>query len=279
MEKQKTQKMFRKAYDAAKKGARRLLLGVALYAAGAGSSACGGKLGLVEPPMDSGMRTDEPDATCQRKIGLGSLPFWGESPDPAEVVIFGDFQDPYTGKLYSDVEQKIRQNQKYMAGNVDIFWRDFPLSAHANAEAAAEAGRCAAEQGGGFWTMHDALLVNQSRWAPLAPKDLQAALNGIAQSANFDVARFESCVLSRKHSAAIQQDLSDGTSYGVNGTPYVFILLPKGRGIDLNAIKALPGLGSDGSAPKLDEDCRFHIVAIPGAYPYSYFSTVLDAMK
>ena len=136
----------------------------------------------------------------------------GNPAAPVTVVEFGDFQCPFCGK----VEPTLANLLKKYNGKVNLAFRDFPLSAiHPHAEAAAEASRCAEEQGK-FWPMHDAMYADQSK---LTEADLiqTAARLGMKKDS------FASCVKSGKYKAAIQQDLAAGTSAGVTGTPTFFI--------------------------------------------------------
>jgi protein-disulfide isomerase len=83
--------------------------------------------------------------------------------DPkAKVTIFeySDFECPYCARFYSDAYKQI--DEKYIkTGKAKIVFKDFPLtSLHPNAVKAAEAARCAQDQGK-FWEMHDKLFELQ----------------------------------------------------------------------------------------------------------------------
>ena len=147
------------------------------------------------------------------------------------------------------------------------------------ADISAEGARCANEQGK-FWPMHDMLFANQMQWQwDVSKVDFPAVLSGYAASIGLNVNLFNSCVASNKYAAAIQQDILEGTSYGVMGTPNIYILLPKSATVDLNAILALQLQVPDGSGIKITEDCGYHIILVPGAYPQSIFKTILDSVK
>ncbi|MDQ3239204.1 MAG: thioredoxin domain-containing protein [bacterium] len=78
--------------------------------------------------------------------------------DNAKVTIieYSDFECPYCAKFYSETQKAIEE--KYIkTGKAKLVFKDFPLTnIHPNANKAAEAARCAQEQGK-FWQMHDKL--------------------------------------------------------------------------------------------------------------------------
>ena len=95
---------------------------------------------------------------------------------------------------------------------VALAFRDYPLSQiHPLAQGAAEASRCAGEQGK-FWEYHDLLFGDQ---AGLDRNGLIAK----AAKLQLDAKQFDACISSEKYKAQIQQDNQEG----VNGTPVFFI--------------------------------------------------------
>jgi protein-disulfide isomerase len=91
---------------------------------------------------------------------------------------------------------------------------DFPLeSIHKFAFKAAEAARCAGEQGK-FWEMHDRLFANQTSLEPAKPH---------AEAIGLDVPKFEGCLSAGKYAEAIRKDMADGEKAGVTGTPIFFL--------------------------------------------------------
>jgi protein-disulfide isomerase len=136
----------------------------------------------------------------------------GDPNAPITIVEFSDFQCPFCQRSHAVVKELL---SKY-AGKVKVAYRDFPLrQIHPQADAAAEAARCAGEQGK-FWQFHDRLFET-SRSLDLAAFADHAAAIGLDQS------RFVECLAADKFEAQIEQDLQDGTQAGVNGTPGFFI--------------------------------------------------------
>jgi len=124
------------------------------------------------------------------------------------IIEFADFQCPFCNRIEPALNEVIAKYQ----GKVKLSFRDFPLSQiHPNAKIAAEASRCALEQGK-FWEMHDAMFADQSKLD-------EAALAKTAAGLGMDHKSFESCVKSGKYEAVVQQDFQAGAEAGVNATP------------------------------------------------------------
>jgi len=91
---------------------------------------------------------------------------------------------------------------------------DLPLeSIHRDAFRAAEAARCAEEQGK-YWEMHARLFASQqtiSQW------------NSHAEAVGLDVAKFQQCMDSGKQAAPIRADMAQARTAGITGTPAFFL--------------------------------------------------------
>jgi protein-disulfide isomerase len=137
-----------------------------------------------------------------------------DGPDRAELelVMFGDFQCPYSAAAYPIV----RRIRDQLTGRLLFAFRHFPLrDIHPDAQRAAEASEAAAAQGA-FWEMHDTLF--ESRGA-LGPEDLIHH----ATELGLEVARFTAELDSGAHAPRVQRDVDSGLSSGVTGTPGFFV--------------------------------------------------------
>ncbi len=207
----------------------------------------------------------------QLTVDAGALPEMGQASAPVTVVEFSDFQCPYCGRLFGDAEAQIRTNY-VSSGKVKFYYRDFPLtSIHPDAMAGAIAARCANDQGK-FWDMHDKLFQNQDTWSSLA--DPKSTLEQYASDLGLNTAQFDSCYESQNHSAEINSDEAAGQAAGIQGTPGVFIEIPKGKA-DLASLQSVAG--SNGFTVYENQDQ--YIVFVPGAYPYSAFDAVLSKVS
>ena len=146
------------------------------------------------------------------EVGYNAARVRGDAKAPVTIVEFSDFQCPYCKQAETTLKALLA---KYN-GQVKLAFRDFPLRPiHSRAESAAEAGRCAQEQGK-FWEYHDALFDDQSKFD-------EAGLTATAQKLGLEGKPFQSCLASGKYRAQIEQDEQDGKKAGVNGTPGFFV--------------------------------------------------------
>jgi protein-disulfide isomerase len=146
------------------------------------------------------------------EVGFDPARVRGNPKAKVMIVEFSDFQCPYCGQVESTLRNLLAKHE----GTVALAFRDMPLQQiHPLAPKAAEAARCAGEQGK-FWEYHDLLFANQ------AALD-QIGLMDKARTLKLDEKQFESCLSSEKYKAQIQQDSQDGMRAGVTGTPGFFI--------------------------------------------------------
>jgi protein-disulfide isomerase len=146
------------------------------------------------------------------EIAAGDSPSMG--PDDATVTIieFSDFQCPYCQRLAPTLTKIVEDYDD----RVRLVFRQFPLrQLHADAEKAAEASLCAAEEDK-FWQMHDAMFENYRS----LPVD---QLKAIAAGLGLDAASFAECLDSGRYSLQVAEDVKAGQQAGVSGTPAIFI--------------------------------------------------------
>lgn len=156
----------------------------------------------------------------------------GNPQAPVMIVEFSDYQCPYCHQAEPTVEAMLA---KY-GDKVSLSYRDFPLRAiHDHAEIAAEASRCALEQGK-FWDYHDQLFK--------ATNLDKEALVGYAKDAKLDEKQFDACLTSEKYKAQIDKDLDEGRKAGVTGTPAFFI-----NGVELSGAQ-----GQDNFSRAIDDE-------------------------
>jgi protein-disulfide isomerase len=128
-----------------------------------------------------------------------------------EVVEFGDFQCPICRSMVPTLK-RVRYEHR---DNVRFVWKDFPLNGHPDAKPAAQAARCAADQGK-FWEYHDKLFENQQSLSARRLKDY-------AKQLKLDQKAFSECLDSGKYARDLDAALEEATGYGVSATPTVFI--------------------------------------------------------
>jgi len=180
---------------------------------------------------------------------LDDDPVKGNPDATVTIVEFSDFQCPFCKRFHETTLPLILEN--YVdTGKVKFVYRDYPIQGlHPNgAIPAALASECADEQGM-FWQYHDKLFQTQKNWERLAAENVVNELKTFAEELGLDTNQFNDCLISGKYLDEINNDLQDGTSYGITGTPGFFI-------------------GNEERG----------YIKVSGAQPYSVFQNVLDQM-
>jgi protein-disulfide isomerase len=145
------------------------------------------------------------------QVGYDPKRLRGNPKAPVMIVEFSDYQCPYCRQ----VEPTVKEILAKYGDKVSLSYRDLPLrQIHPQAQIAAEASRCAEEQGK-FWEYHDQLFSSS--------KLDRDALLDYARTLKLDDKQFDSCLTSEKYKSEIDQDLSEGMHAGINGTPGFFI--------------------------------------------------------
>ena len=145
-------------------------------------------------------------------VGYDRARLRGSPQAPVIIVEFADFQCPFCRQAEPTLENLVAKYE----GRVSLAYRDFPLRRiHAQAQLAAEASRCAGEQGK-FWEYHDLLFASPDKLN-------RDGLVEHARSLKLDEKQFDSCLSSGKYRAAIEEDVQEGIRAGVDGTPSFFI--------------------------------------------------------
>jgi protein-disulfide isomerase len=167
----------------------------------------------------------------------------GRPDAPVTIVEFTDYECPFCKEFYATTFVELKRT--YIdTGKIRWISRDFPLEFHPFAVKAAEAARCAGEQGR-FWEMHDALLSNN------APPN-GAVVRKSAEAIGLDPKDFQTCQDSDKFSSAVQKDAMEASELQISETP-AFVV----------------ATGSDD---------RLNGIIILGAQPLSRFHSAIDAL-
>src|SRR5947199_2803136 len=136
----------------------------------------------------------------------------GNPKAPVVIVELSDFQCPYCRSVQPTLKNLLAKYE----GRVSLSYRDLPLrDIHPQAQMAAEASRCAGEQGK-FWEYHDLLFENPNKLN-------REGLVEQARRLKLDEKQFDSCLSSGRYKAQIEQDLQLGLRAGLTGTPGFFI--------------------------------------------------------
>jgi protein-disulfide isomerase len=146
------------------------------------------------------------------ELSVAGEPAKGSEKARVTIVKFEDFQCPFCKQVQPTFNELLARYN----GKVRLVHKDLPLdSLHPQARQAAEAARCAYEQGK-FWEYHDKLYAN-------SPKAGADDLKSYAKEVGLNVDPFDRCFASRKYKGVVQQDLNEGAQLGLTGTPTFFI--------------------------------------------------------
>jgi len=90
-----------------------------------------------------------------KQLDVSNTQVIGPKDAKVQLVEFSDFECPFCIRVYSTVKQILKDYN----GQVRLYYKQFPLTQiHQNAQKAAEASLCAADQGK-FWEFHDKLFT------------------------------------------------------------------------------------------------------------------------
>lgn len=145
------------------------------------------------------------------QVATNDDPAVGAEQPKVTIVEFGDFQCPFCKKAFPIIRSVVSRYSE----SVRFIYRDFPLPDHPDAELAAQAGYCAAEQGV-FWNFHDKVFQNQDDLSRANLINL-AVKSGVAQE------KFLVCLGSQAAAKEVKEDTRAGRAAGVVGTPTWFI--------------------------------------------------------
>ncbi len=168
-----------------------------------------------------------PPEKVQMNVGNGWYAM-GRADAPVTLVEFGDFQCPFCKKFHTQAFAELKKN--YIdTGMVRFVSRDLPLEFHPFAMKAAEAARCAGDQGK-YWELRDALYAKE---APPSDDVIAKAV----ESLSLDAEGLQSCLDSHKYKAEVQKDASDAAALQISGTPT--FVLAKSATDKLNGVRII----------------------------------------
>jgi protein-disulfide isomerase len=177
---------------------------------------------LLQQQQTAKAAPQEPPAQ-KAKLALEGLPMLGVKTAPITMVEFTDYQCPYCQSFHVNTFAELKKN--YIdTGMVRFFSRDLPLDFHPNAMRAAQAGRCANDQGK-FWQLRDVMAKNPNQL------DLENILK-FAGELKLDTGALKTCIESDKYKIPVQKDLLEAMSIGANGTPTFIVGKTTPEGVD-----------------------------------------------
>ncbi|MEK7161864.1 MAG: DsbA family protein [Patescibacteria group bacterium] len=194
------------------------------------------------PPPDSGPVT----------VSVDDDPVLGRKDAPITIIEFSDYECPFCKRYFTETFPEIKKNYIDTC-KVKLVYRDFPLPFHDTlATTEAMAANCSREQGGDavYFKYHDEIFKRTKSNGQGMLKD---ELYKIAKDLNLNDGKFRTCLDSEKYKDEVSKDAAAGASFGVSGTPTMFI-------------------------GKSNSDGKINGVRVIGAQPYAAFKTIIDQL-
>src|SRR5215471_11922875 len=165
----------------------------------------------------------EEQPTRAKIADLSSVSMLGSKDAPLTVVEYTDYQCPFCQRFHLSAYPEIKKN--YIdTGKVRFYSKDLPLDFHPNAMRAAQAARCAGEQGK-FWEIRDVMGANPDKL------DMGHIIQ-FATSLKLDTQKFQECVNGAKYKDKIRADVAEAMRVGANGTPAFVVGKSTAHGVD-----------------------------------------------
>jgi len=142
----------------------------------------------------------------------GADPSWGDPLAPVTMVVWGNYECPFTARLMTQTLPKLYD--LYGPKRLRFVWKHNPLPFHKNARPTHLAAETVLRLGGpkAFWLFHKRAFENQQA---LTAENLEAW----AVEAGIGPSTFRAAIESEQFAAKIDRDLAAGKAAGVTGTP------------------------------------------------------------
>ncbi len=170
-------------------------------------------------------------APAHARLHMEGAPMLGSKTAPVTMVEFTDYQCPYCQRFHLQMFNELKKDF-IDTGKVRFYSRDLPLDQiHPNAMRAAQAARCAGDQGQ-FWQLRNIMASH--------PENLDMpSLIADASLVKIDPEKFRVCVEGGKYKEAVQGDLLEAMKIGAEGTPAFVVGKSTPDGVDGELIVGL----------------------------------------
>ena len=219
---------------------------------------------LMDLDLDPAVEQKLEAERVQRQLGSGAPPAYGAQQPTVTLTEFSDFECPYCKKL-SELLEQARGRPELQ--NVRVIFRQFPLTMHPWARAAAESEACVGLQSStAFWAGAGQIFGQQRGFTEATAKEQLAAL---AQAqGGVRTAEYEKCLQDGTGRRIVENDLQLGQSLGVHGTPTILINGMRSPGIRtvddlIEAVKGATGQGSSQQVGKAALPRATSLVPVP----------------
>ncbi len=170
----------------------------------------------LEPRYGVAVYLKEP-APPNVHVAAGNDPTFGPPDAPLTVVVFSDYQCPGCRKAHDTIETV----RPMFEGKVKWVFKDYPIAGHKWSREAAEAARCAHDQGK-FSEYQSVLFGSREEF-------IRERLVQYAGAVGMDVDEFGRCVSEERHKEDVALNMEEARAAGIDTTPTFIIngkLLP-----------------------------------------------------
>ncbi len=152
-------------------------------------------------------------APFRAEVDIEGAPVRGVATAPVTIVEYSDFHCPFCRRVQPTLTTLLERYK----GQVRLVYKHLPLDGlHPQARRVSEAAWCAGRQDR-FWEFHDAVYADAGSDAS------DATLARYAAAASLDMPAFTACLAGPEAKAAVQKDVAQGESLGLNSTPGFFV--------------------------------------------------------
>jgi protein-disulfide isomerase len=178
---------------------------------------------LEKRETPAGAPAQQPQAAKSAKVKVDPSMVLGKKDAPITVVEFTDAQCGYCRNFHATTFAEMR-TKLIASGKVRFVSRDLPLDVDSVSMVAAEAMRCAADQGL-YWNLREAIMTTPERLS-------QDSIVEHARAVGANVDKLKACLALHTYRAAIQRDIDEATSLNIGGTPAFIIGKTTADGVD-----------------------------------------------
>ena len=168
---------------------------------------------LSPPAAPSTAGTPTPGVAVPEMVTLklGTEIALGRDDSPVTIVEFNDLQCPFCSRFHADAFPEIKR-QFIDTGKVRFINRDLPLDElHPQATRAAQAARCAGEQGK-YWEAAGNIISNNGALTA-------GSVDQLVGTTGVDGVVYRSCMESGRHLNLIRENAAGARAMGITGTP------------------------------------------------------------
>lgn len=155
-----------------------------------------------------------------RRVSAERDHIYGNPEAVITLIEYSDFECPFCKQFHPIPKEVVEA----FDGKVNWVYRHYPLAFHnPGAQKQAEATECANELGGNeaFWKYADLIYERTTSNGQGFPIE---ALIPLAEEIGLDKEQFQACLESEKYAERVQEDLTEGATSGISGTPGSILL-------------------------------------------------------